>query len=152
MHTKGTQRENRIFDKILIFNAAKPHICGSKNVPCVCAPDKIFFPRNYKHIPKNFYYYNFAKYKTLLYMHMQTTDQLNFQKTAVLSQKSYPPNETKSSKFLMLPATCQIYIIKNFQVYACSFQKKNFRSGAHTQDTFLDPQIWGFAAKKIKIL
>ena len=40
MHTQGTQRENRIFDKITIFNAAKPHIYGSKNVPCVCAPDK----------------------------------------------------------------------------------------------------------------
>ena len=114
-HTQGTQQKNRIFAKILIFShSSTPYLWVQKCALCVRAR-QIFFSLETKSIYlKTFTIIILSNAKPCYICTCKQPDSLIFKKRLFWANYRTPPNETKSSKFLMLPATYHIYIIKHF--------------------------------------
>ena len=118
-HTRHTTKKQDFCQNFDFFSQQHPIFVGPK-MCFVCARQiKIFFSTDYMHILKNFYYYHFPKCKTLLCTYIKSRGQRFFPKNGYFEPIiATPPNETKSSKFVVLPGTHHIYFMKHFQIYA----------------------------------
>ena len=114
---KAHNRKIGFLPKFWFFLIAAPHICGSKNVPCVRAPDKKKFSTDYMHILKNFYYYHFLKCKTLLCTYIKSRDQRFSPKNGYFEPIiATPPMRQKAPNFWCCPQHV-IFILPNIFRY-----------------------------------
>ena len=113
-HTRHTNRKIEFLPKFMFFKNPHPIFVGPKMCLMCAHHIQFFFSRDYMHILKNFYHYYFLTCKTLSCIHYCRGDTFFFKKRLFWANYRNPPNETKSSKILIMLGTYHIDSIKYF--------------------------------------